>query len=374
MNQIKRKIFTLLMLILILIGIFLTALAFDQRVSFTDDHLELAIREEIGNLGKPIYQSQLHDIIILDLSGKGIHDLSGLAHLMYLERLNLDDNPIEDLSPLKSIRNLYAISLNNTGIIDLQEVGFDAISHLPLVELSLENNVYISKVGAETRLSDITLLEKFKDLEVLRLNHNHIQDLSPLANLMKLSELELRNNHIERIDPLANLTHLQKLDLSRNQIEEIDFLSSFSQLHYLNLRENRVTDVSPLTPLYNLTYLNLHSNQDIQSINPISGLTQLTNLILENISIEDDIWAIQGMSELVHLNLQNCGIEDYEVIGSLMAQGALQDDLETNQQATVNIRDNLLPDDTSDPLTPIRPFWDQRRPHAQPFPYRHCQA
>jgi|GEM_PF-3349159 len=370
MNQISRKILTLAMLILILIGIFLTALAFDQRVSFADNHLELAIREEIGNLGKPIYQSQLHDIIVLDLSDKGIHDLSGLANLRYLERLNLDDNSIVDLSPLKSLRNLYAISLNNTGIIDLQEVGFDAISHLPLVELSLENNVYFSKVGAETRLSDITLLEKFEDLEVLRLNHNHIQDLSPLANLMKLSELELRNNHIERIDPLAKLTHLQKLDLSRNQIEEIDLLSGLSQLQYLNLRENRITNVGPLAPLNNLTYLNLHSNQDIQSINPLSGLTQLTHLILENIPVEDGIWAIQGMSELVHLNLQNCAIEDYDVIGSLMAQGALQDDHEINQQATVNIRDNLLRDNTSDPLSPIRPFWENigfRNPFVLPY-------
>lgn len=369
LNKALKVGLTLLLLLLALLGTLSVSLLSDRAVTFTDPHMEMAIRAEINHFGKPIYQSQLRDVIALDLAGKDIQDLSGIEHLRYLERLNLDDNHISDVTPLRTLYRLTHLSLNNNGIIDLGEAGFDTLTHLYLIELSLNNNVQTSETGDETRLSDIGLLGKLTDLQDLRLNHNHIRDISPLSQAEELTDLELRDNRIQNIAPLYSLSRLTNLDLSRNQIDQISDLSSLTQLERLNLRENFISDIRPISALEDLVYLNLHSNESIQSISPLSHLTHLESLILENIPVGEEVSLLESMPKLLHLNLQNCGISDYAVIGDLMAKGALQDIPELSLQANVNLRDNLLPKGNFDPLAAIRPYWENvtvRNPYVLP--------
>jgi len=79
-------------LVMILIGLFLISALLDQTVTFSDENFELAIREIFGYSGKPIHQSQLSNIRSLDLSNKGIADLTGIEHFRNLEELNLSYN------------------------------------------------------------------------------------------------------------------------------------------------------------------------------------------------------------------------------------------------------------------------------------------
>ena len=64
-------------------------------------------------LGGVTYRSDATEI---DASGRGVTDLTGIEHFDKLEKLNLDDNAVADLSPLYELKQLRSVSLRNNGL------------------------------------------------------------------------------------------------------------------------------------------------------------------------------------------------------------------------------------------------------------------
>lgn len=342
-----RKSLTITLLILILIGLFFSVVLFDQVVVFKDENFELAIREILNHSGKPIYRSQVMSFVELNLINKEISDLTGIEHFRNLEVLNLTNNDIDDVSQLQTLKNLKELNLSFNQIIDLDSANFDSITNLSLVSINLDHNLVEDEEEIKTRLSNIDLLEKFSSIEYLSLADNEISDFSPLYSLENLKEL----------------------NLSENKLKDLDFLEKMSNLEHLNLRDNNIKDLSPIANLTKLTYLNLHSNEKINSIEPLAKLINLKTLILRNVPINDEISILQNFNSLIYLNVRNCAISNYSVIADLMANGALQNNPERNMYASVNIRDNYLSHDNSDPLLALRPYWNNiefREPYSLP--------
>lgn len=329
-----------------LLGLFYATIVFDQPVQFTDQNLENAIRDILHHSGKPIYRSQLLDIVSLDLSNREITDLTGIDHFRNLEVLDLSNNEIHDVSQLKTLTNLKDLNLSENRIVDLEEANFEALFHIGLIQLNLdENESYYG--GGKNQLSNISLL----------------------ANISSLDSLSLQNNAVEDFSALSKLKNLSSLNLAQNNIIEIDSLSNFTNLHCLNLRDNDIRDISVLSNLVDLEYLNLHSNEKIQTIRPIASLENLEKLILRNVPIGEEISVIADLPNLTYLNVRNCAISDYEVIASMMSKGVLQNDPAKGIEATVNIRDNILLESSQDPLVSIRPYWQNvayRDPYQLP--------
>ncbi len=90
----------------------------------------------------------------------------------------------------------------------LYEIG--EISDLNGVKYIELNNNYIS---------DITPLKYCKSIQGLELSNNNIIDISSLKNLRELEYLFLRGNKISDISALFELTNLTQLDLTSNPIE-----------------------------------------------------------------------------------------------------------------------------------------------------------
>ena len=330
-----KKTIIFLLLIFILTGLFFAIVFVDQPVSFNDANLENEVRLLLGHSGKPIYRSQLLNIVELNLSDSEISDLTGIEYFRNLEVLNLSNNYIENVSPLSTLHNLKILNLNNNHIVNLETANFASLDQLGLVSLYLDHNLVEDETGVRIRLSDISLLRNFPDLEELSLNDNHINDFFVLVELKKLHSLSLREN----------------------RIEDIGFLVGMDQLEKLNLRQNRIKDLSPVTGLRNLTYLNLHSNFAVESIIPIANLRKLVTLILRNVPVGDDIVALEKLLNLSYLNLRNCSVSDISVLASLMENGALQDRPESGLTAYLDILDNDLPDDPGK-LKALVPYWD----------------
>lgn len=260
-------------------------------VSFTDPGLEAAVREKVGKADGVILLTDVRSITELDASGKGIRSLEGLAVLSKLVSLNLEDNQVNDLIDLSELPMLKMLNLRNNGITDLKNVNFEAISNMQLRELNLRHNVRETESG-EIRLSDISLLEGLRKLEVL----------------------ELRDNEISDISSLSRLNELIRLDLSQNTIGDFTPLSGLQKLTELNLRETGITDIEFLRKMPDLMYLNLHSNSGITSVEPVGELTALNTLILEGVPVGDKIGMIGHMENLTRLNLTNTGIDSIDVL------------------------------------------------------------
>lgn len=98
-------------IVLILLTSVLFACESGDPVSFSDEHLEDAIRSEIDQPDGNIHDSDLEDIVKLDLSELDIEKLDGIEAIENLETLSLEDNDISDLSPLSNLDNLSEVTV-----------------------------------------------------------------------------------------------------------------------------------------------------------------------------------------------------------------------------------------------------------------------
>jgi Leucine-rich repeat (LRR) protein len=236
MQRAKRlAIFSVLFMVSLLVPATYTKA---EVVIFADPALEEAIRQQIGLPVGDIHDSDLELMDILQASGQGIVDISGIGHCINLEVLDLAENAIADISELGALPNLSMLDLGDNGLEDIGPVG-DLTN---LTSLSLAYN----------RFGDADLDEV----------------LSSLGNLVYLN---LSGNHLTHIGNITGLINLERLFLADNRISDISGLGNCSNLSYLNLHKNYIRDISVLAELDNLQFVDLVAN-DISDFSPVEGV------------------------------------------------------------------------------------------------------
>lgn len=176
--------------------------------------------------------------------------------------------------------------LNNVFVleVDLQEGNNDKLI-TDLTGLEKCKNLALLKL-ARHKIRDLKPLQGLTNLQSLDLSANQITDLTPLKGLIKLQYLELSNNAIDNVEPLAGLTNLASLYLSGNKIADLKPLAGLTRLASLSLARNRIVDLSALTKINRLTTLDLSENQ-IEDITPLRQQTELSLLMLQGNKIRD---------------------------------------------------------------------------------------
>lgn len=102
----------------------------------------------------------------------------------------------------------------------------------------LEHAANITRIEfSANEINDLGPLRELKQLTILCLDSNRITDISPLAGLTGLRELNLRDNSIHDITPLRELSGLKWLFLGENQIQDISVLLELKELEVLNLSD-----------------------------------------------------------------------------------------------------------------------------------------
>ena len=272
-----------------------------QPVSIPDPNLAAAIRQEIGD---SITTHTLRNLTHLSVPNSGITDLTGLEHAHSLTYLNLgagtdiqgnysNNNRVLDFSPLAELTNL---------MLDLPDSSLSDVTPLA----GLKNLTKLNLTG--NNISDVAPLAGLKNLTKLNLTGNNISDVAPLANLKNLTELGLRVKNISDVAPLANLKNLTELGLRVKNISDVAPLANFKNLTELALISSNISDVSPLANLKNLTKLSLTGN-NISDVAPLAKLKKLHSLDLtfNNIS---DVAPLAGLKNLTLLNLTGNNISD----------------------------------------------------------------
>ena len=141
--------------------------------------------------------------------------------------------------------------------------------------LGLENAVNLEKIDLnENEISDLSPIAKLNKLTKLSLIRNRISNLQPLSELTNLEYLDLYANKIVDISPLAKLTNLKHLDLHNNNdqtgdpvhptisggIKDISVVKNLTKLEMLSLGSNNITDITPIKNLTNIKDLVLAGN------------------------------------------------------------------------------------------------------------------
>ena len=303
-----------------------------------------------------------NNVEALDLSGKGLMDISALAGCTALKTVNLSNNYISDITPLMDIPTLTNINISGNSVKDLRPLmGLTTIQSINASNNRISTTVPLGAITSLTELnlsgnqiSDFSGIRKLKNLANLNLSatglkstdipyftylsrlislnvednneitgqaYEQLTQLLPTcsiqhSNLIYLVQLggytfnsdarslELSNAGVNDISNLYQFTNLETVHLAGNGIFDIssfNYTESWRTLTDLDLSSNYITDITPLAHLTEIRTLNLSYNS-IYDITPLLSLQNLRTLyIMGNSMSEEQIYILE-------ISLPNCNI------------------------------------------------------------------
>lgn len=141
----------------------------------------------------------------IDMRGD-ISSLADIPNMYYLRSLTLTSQAISDLAPLAGMK-LESINLSNNFVGNL----------LPLKDMATLRELDV----CQNPLSDLTPISRLFSLETLDISQTQVTDLMPLAGLTKLQTLKLEYCDIKDISVLAKLPNLREVDISNTLITDL---------------------------------------------------------------------------------------------------------------------------------------------------------
>lgn len=202
-------------------------------VNIKDAKLKEIINKELGK-----NRDKLEDITVEDMqslkelssdsldflkndggeANRVITNISGLEYAVNLERLDLSENRISDLTPIKNLRKIKFLELFRNNIKDLKP------------------------------------LSTLKELEHLDIyNNSGITDTTPISGLTKLKWIDMhycnRRTAPVNVEPLGKLINLEYLSIDDNFVSDINFTKKLVNLKTFSCNNNYVTDMSPIQDL-----------------------------------------------------------------------------------------------------------------------------
>ena len=170
-----------------------------------------AVYESLRNSGysviKPtnttvlMYKNDVNKVEMLDLSGKGLTDLTGIKQFANLKKLAVSNNKIADLSKVSELTNLEQLYINNNNIKSLD--GIEKLTKLNILNIG------------SNQLKDITKLSQLSNIKAVNLNSNQITSLNALENVSSLKEIYADYNSVETAPAFKNV---DKISVVNNRI------------------------------------------------------------------------------------------------------------------------------------------------------------
>ncbi len=217
-----------------------------QPVSFDSEYLNLAVRNILNKPGnETIYRADVNSRID-DLRIYGTYilhpDIAEELHKTHLDRGSVRYTAGSgiwidargDISTLNDIPNMYylrTLELTSQHIADLSP-----LAGMKLTRLNLANNF----VGNLLPLKDMVSLTS---LDVCQ---NPLRDLWPISRLLSLQALDISQTQVTDLTPLKDLTKLETLSLVYCDVQDISVLAGLPNLKEVDLSHTKVTDLSPL--------------------------------------------------------------------------------------------------------------------------------
>jgi len=314
-----------------------------EQLVLSDAALRTAVNRQLGRAlddASPIPLGTLSGVTLLDASGLGVSELTGLSCWPALERLNLSNNPgfvlDANAEELSRLNHLTELQLDCTGSTSLNALA----THPALRVLSvntihcetptlLEDAAAIGSLpGLESLdlggqgLGSVSFLSGAKNLRRLRLGHNRLQSSEELGNLALLNELDLESNALESLEGVAGMLALQTLNVPYNQLRELGPTANLSQLQVINASDNALSSLPDWQRLTQLRDVTLSSNQ----LSSVATLAELPMLSWVNFAENQ----IGSLSPLVDGSLQGtlvvagnplpCAVEEAHIT-ALRARG-----------------------------------------------------
>ena len=254
-----------------------------------DEKLREAVARSLHIKEEEITKEAMSQLTSLSARYADIVSLKGLEHAVNLNYLDLCGNHIEDLEPIKDLKEVEYLNLSKNMLRDIQALR--EYRQLKRLDLS-RNNLYTMDISAlagtinleelnleRCKVDNLVYLESVKKLEKLYVGiENGPFPLSILGTLPNLKELHMNKMWLYDIADLNYLKHIEVLDLSTNLFSDLSPLLYMKKtLRSLNLSNNQyITDCSLLEEFENLEVLDL----SFDNIKDFSFLLKLKNYVI----------------------------------------------------------------------------------------------
>jgi Leucine-rich repeat (LRR) protein len=258
---------------------------------------------DTGLEAPPVPIEQFTQLKVLDLSHNPLYHLGSLYALQgTLEELNLSNTALHDLTPLRELRALKRLRLNDITFSGPQ----DPYTQGDIVQETLLNNPALIEVALSgLQISDpYQLFNKLSpDLKVLELAGLGLAQIPvPLEQFTKLRVLDLSGNPLTHVSPLMNLHDtLEQIDLSGTHLYDLYGLQPLTRLTHLRL--NNIQFSNAWTPEeLEQQLLGLIANNPRLSHVGLSGMPLQPNVINE-LTLRPLVWLQAAGAGLVDLYL-----------------------------------------------------------------------
>lgn len=201
---------------------------------FPDKGLEAVVRREVFEKrynSEPLTADDVKNISQVIGKGKGIKSLEGLQYCKALMKLDLENNEIADLTPIKDLKLLQSIDLSSNKIESLEA----------LAGLVQSQYLQVSKNG----IVDLGPLRGMANLRSLYAAENKIKSIEPISGLRKMWTLHLSGNPMEDLASLNQLAGLESISLRGCGIKSLEFVRALKP-NLLVLTDNPIGDFGPL--------------------------------------------------------------------------------------------------------------------------------
>lgn len=245
----------------------------------------------------------------LTLSNCGLSTVSGLETATAITYLDLSQNTIRDLTPLKPMTGLREIYLQNNAINDLSALsGMDAlvsidVSYNLVPSISpLFNCTALKNISAgNNAITSLAGIEKLNSLETLNVSYNTISDVSPLAACVSLKQLNIASNLIADISALNTLNQMVEFNFSRNSVSVLPQFEKDCALVTIDGSHNHIEALDQLEGLVNLNNVFMDYNEELASIDPLVNCPRIIQVKVYGTKVAD-VSALLEMDVIVEFD------------------------------------------------------------------------
>lgn len=149
---------------------------------------------------------RIADLRVLKIESEyPIVSIEPLTNLMWLERLNINNQGVTDLKPLANKEYLVELNAQNNPISSLSPIESSTLLEL----LNIEN----------TQIKDLGPLSRMNNLVTLNASGTAIKSLKPLSDLKKLENLFVNNTNVRSLSPIEGLPSLKQLKVYNTKVK-----------------------------------------------------------------------------------------------------------------------------------------------------------
>ena len=242
------------------IGATVEGIAIDET-NFPDANFRSYLLEQDYGKDGVITESEIQEISVIFVEGRGVHSLKGIEFFTALKTLFCGSNQLTSLDVSKntalSLLSCYTNQLTaldvskNTALTNLN------CSNNQLTSLDLSKNTALEELySSDNQLTSLDV-SKNTAISFLSCYSNKLTALDVSQNT-ELGELRCYSNKLTSLDVSKN-TALTKLSCDKNQLTSLN-VSNCAALTYLNCSSNQLTSLNALNCTA-LTSLNCYINQ-----------------------------------------------------------------------------------------------------------------